>query len=552
LIGGVRDLFRVSPRRLFSMSRLSFRESVRVVVLVAVGIFVAVLLFGGWFLDVDTDRPARVYLSFVLTTTTYLMLVLALFLSTFSIPSDIKNRTIYTVVTKPVLAWEIVLGRILGFTALGTILLAAMCLVSYIFVVRGVSHSHTVDAADVEQIAAGVSGGETNAKKGRTSSNARHRHDFTVNEQGKGSAELFKGHWHKVKVEATEEGEPEYLVGPPEDMLQARIPIHGKLRYLNKTGRPGKGTNVGKEWTYRRYIEGGTLAAAVWTFEGVTPQAFPDGELPLELNIRIFRTHKGDIEKRISGTVFLKNPDKHLASQRFSIAPHEFASDRMNIPRQLKSAAGDDIDLFEDLVSEGRIEVWLRCTPPGQYFGVAEPDVYLRAADGWFWTNFIKGYISIWLQMVLVISFGVMFSTFLSGVVAMLTALVAYIMGFFVQFIAGVFESVFNPDSPNAIMGGGPLESAYRLVMQMNVMTELEPGVGTTMIKSIDWVLMLTMRLVSMMLPDFSRFTTADFIADGYFISANVMAQHTLITMAYVMAVATIGYYLLRTREIAA
>ncbi len=37
--------------------------------------------------------------------------------------------------------------------------------------------------------------------------------------------------------------------------------------------------------------------------------------------------------------------------------------------------------------------------------------------------NFIKGYFGIWLQMVLVIAFGVMFSTFLSGPVAMIATL---------------------------------------------------------------------------------------------------------------------------------
>ena len=73
------------------------------------------MLFAGWYLDPRSSDPARLYISFVLTATNYLILLLALFISTFSLPADIKSRTIYTIVTKPVRATEIVLGRMLGF-----------------------------------------------------------------------------------------------------------------------------------------------------------------------------------------------------------------------------------------------------------------------------------------------------------------------------------------------------------------------------------------------------------------------------------------------------
>ncbi len=82
-----------------------------------------------------------------MTATNYLVLILAIFISAFSLPNDLKNKTIYTVVTKPVRGWEIVVGRILGFCAIGTVLLALMCVFSYFFVKRGLQHSHTVDPA---------------------------------------------------------------------------------------------------------------------------------------------------------------------------------------------------------------------------------------------------------------------------------------------------------------------------------------------------------------------------------------------------------------------
>src|SRR5882724_5242266 len=128
---GVRDMIALSPRRILALAWLAIQESLRRRVLVGFGMFLLILLFAGWFLDTKSNDPATLYLSFVLTATTYLVLLMALFLSAFSLPADIKNHTIYTIVTKPVRPGEIVLGRILGFTMIGTLLLGVMGLLSY-------------------------------------------------------------------------------------------------------------------------------------------------------------------------------------------------------------------------------------------------------------------------------------------------------------------------------------------------------------------------------------------------------------------------------------
>ena len=53
-----------------------------------------------------------------------MLLLAASLLAAFSIPSDVRSQTIHTVVTKPVERFEIVLGRILGYTLLMTAVLA--------------------------------------------------------------------------------------------------------------------------------------------------------------------------------------------------------------------------------------------------------------------------------------------------------------------------------------------------------------------------------------------------------------------------------------------
>src|SRR4029079_519823 len=149
------DLPRFSPRRTFAVARLAVKEAIGTKILVGCGIFLLLLLIAGMFLDTGSRdpvyNPARVYLSFVLWSTNCLVILMALLLSAFSLPNDIKNRTIYTVVTKPIRASEIVLGRTLGFAAVGTAMLLLMGVISYLFVTWSLSHDHAIVAPNVNE-----------------------------------------------------------------------------------------------------------------------------------------------------------------------------------------------------------------------------------------------------------------------------------------------------------------------------------------------------------------------------------------------------------------
>jgi hypothetical protein len=54
------------------------------------------------------------------------------------------------------------------------------------------------------------------------------------------------------------------------------------------------------------------------------------------------------------------------------------------------------------------------------------------------------------------------------------------------------------------------------------------------------------------MLPRFYDFNTSRFVADGYNINGGLLAQHLAVTMAFCVVLTVIGYFFLRTREIAA
>ena len=538
---GFRELFSMSPRRVWALALLAMKEAWRRRIVVSLVLYLVILLFASWFLKTDNQEPAKLLLSFVLMATTYLVLGIALLLSAFSLPADFKSKTIYTVVTKPVRAGEIILGRILGFSIIGTLLLILMGGGSYIFVVRSLDHRHTVDSRSL--VNAKDRNGELMGYDGNTSIDAYHSHTLELDKQHQGQSSQTAGHHHSV-----EEQGAKIQVGEPAEYLRARVPEWGKLRYKDRKGvDKAVGISVGSEWTYRSFIDGGTLAAAIWTFGGIDESLDDHLEqegLPLSLITRVFRTHKGVIGRPISGAIQLRNPQTGRKSGEIIFLAKDAQVDDKFIDRKLVDSEGQTIDLFDDLVSDdGQLEIWIQCLEHGQYFGYAQADCYLRLPDGSPLWNYVKAYISIWVQMVVVTSIGVAASALLSGPVAMLFTVSFIVLGFFREFF------VWIADGPS--YGGGPVESLVRLVTQRNVITKFDPGPTTTMIEMVDGVLRFFMQGLAQLLPDFSVLSTISFTAHGYDIPGDLVAQALTICLGYVVGLSVLGYFLLRTREIA-
>jgi hypothetical protein len=145
LQGFVSDLFSLSPRRVWALARLTFTEAYRRKALAVFVVFALLFMFAGWFMGGDSTQissdQVKVYISFVLRTVTWLTLPLLLVLSSFGIPEDIRLRSLHTVVTKPARRLEIVLGRIIGFSMIGTLVLMVMSTVGWIWIIRQIPKS---------------------------------------------------------------------------------------------------------------------------------------------------------------------------------------------------------------------------------------------------------------------------------------------------------------------------------------------------------------------------------------------------------------------------
>ncbi len=138
---GFRELVLVSPRRVLAIAHLVLRESIRRKALLVFVVFALLFMFGSWFISEPGERPemqATVHITFVLKAIAWLSVPVVLLLACWGLPQDIKQRSLHTVVTKPVRRSEVVMGRILGFSAIGTLILAVMAVAGHVWIKRQV------------------------------------------------------------------------------------------------------------------------------------------------------------------------------------------------------------------------------------------------------------------------------------------------------------------------------------------------------------------------------------------------------------------------------
>lgn len=190
--------------------------------------------------------------------------------------------------------------------------------------------------------------------------------------------------WHRTDLVVT--GEPPVpqpvevggrhcVTVPAGTFLPVARPM-ARLAMTNRSGQPVEhGINVGEIVSTREYIEGATKATATFTLDDVSEDDFRDGQLPLRLTMRVFRTYRLPREFSV-GEFRPVNPDTGLAGEwiRFEAVSHRART--LNVPRQLAAADGDrELDIVRDLIVDGELQVEFRCTDRAIYFGFSPDDL---------------------------------------------------------------------------------------------------------------------------------------------------------------------------------
>jgi len=74
---------------------------------------------------------AQTFVSYGLSLTTLLLALLTIFAATYSVTSDIKDKQIYTVLTKPLRRFQFMLGKLLGIIVLDAMLLTLFAVIIF-------------------------------------------------------------------------------------------------------------------------------------------------------------------------------------------------------------------------------------------------------------------------------------------------------------------------------------------------------------------------------------------------------------------------------------
>lgn len=177
--------------------------------------------------------------------------------------------------------------------------------------------------------------------------------------------------------------------------------VFGKLSTLDRQGKPWE-LKLAPDGVERSYIEGGTLATAIWTFKGVTEDKFPGrllGEperpvpagLLLEMNFKAFRGPYRPLRRGAIISIAVKNPKTgtrsevwlgellqdgrspthvaHIPRRRASVPPE-------SLPRRIVGPQRE-FDFFRDFVAEGSVEILVRSAERGVFLGMREQDLRL-------------------------------------------------------------------------------------------------------------------------------------------------------------------------------
>ncbi len=498
--GGVQDLLGTSPRRCLALMQLTFREALRRKTLWVFAVFAVLFLFAGWFLsDVTADAELQVknYVSFVLRTITWLILPVALLLACWGLPEDIKARSLHTVVTKPVRRHEIVLGRMLGYSAISLLVLAGMAVIGYVWINR------QMPAAMRSQLTARV------PVYGEIS--------FRDNEGND------KDEMGKVLEAGVNTGD--------ESMFRSFIEGATKARAV---------------WDFSN-IDPVRLDG--------------EGRLVLESSFQSFRTYKGKIDQQLLCRLTLvKHDDKKKADEkRVQLRPFEVHEFRRNVHDvlaenpSLVDEAGKTVSLA-DLIDGGKLRVEAECLSGAQFLGMARPDLFIRMPDRPFAVSYFKSVANIGLMAIMVVVLGVMSGCFLKGPVATILAAFIVIVGIWAHgFLVSLVTGRMQYNQNLAMEGRGALDAMLRMHSHQHASITLEDAWSVRIINALDSVELNGLWAIQHIFPDFSLFNTTEYTANAFDVPwAAAMVPSLLTAFGYCLPWTIVGYFSLRLRELEA
>ncbi len=300
------EVVAIRGRRLYSIARLSIYEANRRMWApwVVITVFLLVLAFTHWFLQPPrAAEMGRLYVGTLTLLCSVLLTAMVTILTPLSLPTDIQQQTIYTVVSKPVRRLEMIWGRMIGYMVLVTLLIALFGGISLAYLRRTVgstidqTETAAVKAQKEIQLLRDLLNVNANLKAGAEGSGApaeRRKEEILTALKNLGREVKPTDTDDMLRTRIATRGSDFKVLAEQADQLRtrlsARVPVKGSLSFLDSRGLPhAMGIDVGQDQSMREprsHIEGATPSAAIWSF-GRVPDPFSPQGRPRVLDKRI-------------------------------------------------------------------------------------------------------------------------------------------------------------------------------------------------------------------------------------------------------------------------
>jgi ABC-type transport system involved in multi-copper enzyme maturation permease subunit len=541
LLPFVVDLLRLRWRRIWALTKLTILEVIRRrVIWVFLGLAL-VFLFGTWFIDSKPENQVRSYVQVVYLAMAILILFTTSLLASFSLPTDISQNTIHTIVTKPVERYEIFLGRFLGYTLVMTVVLAVMTGFSCLYVLRGVDPDAARESLKARVPLYGTLSyeGTPDANKGENVGEEWEYRGYISGPMGGGPAAPQYAIWELANL-------PSSLANRPGDKVTCEYTF---AIYRTTIGELNKGvfcSFTGESWLWDPANRGELEAErkrlkdaqkSDEEIQSLLAEKYGIYELGSK-EVTNYHTQAFDLPCGLFRNYFLSREEVRKEVEQLHAR-------QQNGPA-LSPAETRRLTLLEkDVHGDPRppLRIRVRCISRTQFVGMARYDLYLLDREEPFLINFFKGAAGVWFWTELVVSVALACSTWLSGVISWICVVFLFLVGMFRDFVLTV--------AAGTNVGGGPSESLVRLIGKQSLALPMESGTVTNVVTGSDELFRWVMRRFIDVIPDVDRYDFSSVVANGFNVSGGTLGLTLLFLAGYLLLWLVLAYYLIKSREIA-
>ena len=532
--------------RIYAIAKLSFLEAIRSRFFLIFLIILIPFLFPTKWINnsVKAEDELRSLVTIPYVVMQLLVLISALLMTSFSIPNDIKRQTIYTIVTKPVQRLEIVLGRFCGYMFVLTLGLVFMVGVGILF-----TYATKIDEKAVEETYLA-------------------RVPVRAEMQFKSRKSDFEGTLVGREFEYRK-----YIAGDPTSPQRA---VWSYPSVPSALASAPKGVKCEFTFDIFRLTKGEenkgvicSLVFATHTCPQVPPSDQRDGqwkwadrakddEYKAEA-VRLLSAATGkeqnvDSVRGVLGGAVPGTKEWEVAEQlaeKFgyfevpTVEVYDYHPASVMVPSGLFKNARAGTVTPDPKIGKGdaRLQVFVKCESRSQLLGMAKGDLYLLEGIKSFEENYAKSMFGLWCRVAIAVAIALCLSTYLSGVISLLTSIMMYVGGYAMEHIEDVARGTN--------VGGGPFAAISGMLKAEQPTAIRGEGALDRLNTGLDVVFQWLIRRLQNVIPDVEGYAWSHFVREGFNVNYEFLAMNAVCLFGYLLPWTVLAFYLLRSREVA-